>query len=127
MMRVWASSIFISIAVAGCGSTDSGDSSAAGGGCSSGVVGSWSGVSRQDRIEISGDKSFKYSGPDGCVSQGSYACPPPSVTSGTMRVTVDTSSGGACLPAGNFTCAFALNGNAMGYDCTGTGQLQYRK
>jgi hypothetical protein len=68
-----------------------------------------------------------YSGADGCVSQGTYACPAASVTSGTMRVAIDSSSGGACLPAGNYTCAFALNGNAMAYDCTGAGQLQYRR
>jgi hypothetical protein len=43
-----------------------------------------------------------------------------------MRVSIDTSSGGLCLPAGDYTCAFVLNGNAMGYDCGG-GALQYHR
>lgn len=111
------------VTAAGCGNSDD----ASGGSCSSGVVGSWTGTAQNDRITISADKSFKYSGVDGCVSQGSFGCPDASVTSGTMRVTIDSSSGGACLPAGTYTCAFALNGNAMAYDCTGTGSLQYKR
>jgi hypothetical protein len=117
---------FLAVALfsaAGCGNSDD----ASPDGCASGVVGSWMGTTQNDRITISGNKSFKYSGVDGCVSQGSFGCPDASVTSGTMRVTIDSSSGGSCLPAGAYTCAFALNGNAMGYDCIGTGLLQYKR
>jgi hypothetical protein len=44
-----------------------------------------------------------------------------------MQVTITSSTGGACLPAGTRTCAFVLNGNTMGYDCTGSGFVQYRR
>lgn len=60
-------------------------------------------------------------------SATSVALPSAEIAGSELAASPDTSSGGACLPAGNFTCAFALNGNAMGYDCTGTGQIQYRK
>jgi hypothetical protein len=120
MMRLLPSLVLVGAVVAGCGSSD--DDSR----CASGAVGTWSGTRQADSITISADGSFRYSGVGGCISSGTFACPDKTITSGTMRVSINTSSGGLCLPAGDYTCAFALNGNGMGYDCGG-GSLQYQR
>ncbi len=96
-------------------------------GCASAVVGTWQGTTQSDEIAISSNGAFRYAGVDGCVSTGTFACPDKTLTSGTMQVSIASSAGGLCLPAGSYVCKFALNGNAMGYDCTGTGLLQYKR
>ena len=60
------------------------------------------------------------------MSTGTFSCPDASVSSGTMQVSITSSASGTCLPAGNYVCAFALNGNAIAYNCGG-GTLQYRR
>ena len=119
-MRFLPSLVLVTAIILGCG--DSVDDA----GCASGAVGTWSGTTQPDQIKISADGSFSYSGVGGCISSGTFSCPDKTVTSGTMRVSINTSSGGLCLPAGDYTCAFALNGNAMAYDCGG-GTLQYQR
>lgn len=115
-----------SLVIAGCGSEDSDDSSSSED-CTSTVVGTWEGTTQSDQITIGSDGAFRYEGIDGCVSTGTFACPDASLSSGTMQVSISASGGGTCLPAGDFVCAFGLNGNAMAYDCTGTGALQYQR
>jgi len=95
--------------------------------CGSALVGRWMGATRNDAIVITSDGSFSYSGPDGCSSQGTFTCPPVGAVAGGMPVSVGSSSGGLCLPTGNYMCAFEVRGNAMGYDCTGSGALKYKR
>lgn len=97
------------------------------GSCASALVGRWLGTTRNDAIVTTGDGSFSYSGPDGCSSQGTFNCPPVGAVFGGVRVSVGSSSGGLCLPPGNFTCAFTVKGRAMEYDCTGGGALKYKR
>lgn len=106
------------VLLAGCSDDDSA--------CGSKVVGSWTGTTVGDSITIESGGAFSYRGADGCVSKGSFSCPDASVTQGSMKVSVDSSSGGTCLPAGDYSCQFALNGNAMAYNCGG-GALQYKR
>jgi hypothetical protein len=116
----------------GCGSDGGGSAPEATGGtasvdCTHAAVGSWVGVGRQDALTMSRDGSFSFSGTDGCVNGGAFECPRAGSTSGTMRVTVYASTGGTCLAVGEYTCAFSASGNALSYDCTGTGVLQYQR
>jgi len=95
--------------------------------CAAGVVGTWLGVTVDDRIEISADGSFRYSGVDGCTSTGSFVCPESTMTSGSMQVFIDTSGGGSCLSAGGYICTYVLTGDSMAYDCTRGGSLEYTR
>jgi hypothetical protein len=115
--------LLVGVACLGC--DDSGDDNAVT--CPSAVVGTWAGNPQNDQITISSNGSFLYSGVSGCVSSGSFACPEATVTSGTMQVLIGSSSGAGCLPAGDYTCAFTLEEDALSYDCTGSGSLQYRR
>jgi hypothetical protein len=117
--------ILVSLLV-GCGSDDDSDQ-VADEGCASVVVGTWAGATVDDSITISANRSFRYSGVDACTSNGSFTCPSSNVMSGTMPVNIATSSGGTCLPAGDYVCAFTLTGDSMAYDCTGSGALQYTR
>ena len=120
---VRAGLLVVLVNLVGCGSDDSEDDQA--GGCASVVVGEWIGASQADSMSIGADGSFRYSGPDGCMSSGSLSCPDPTLASGTLHVTIDVSGGGRCLPAGNYICFFELNGDSLLYDCTGAGGLSY--
>lgn len=95
--------------------------------CAAGVVGTWIGATIDDSITISADTSFRYSGVDGCTSTGSFVCPDSTMTSGTMQVFIETSSGGSCLSAAGYICAYVLTADSMAYDCTGGGALQYTR
>src|SRR5687768_5153264 len=123
MMRCWITIAMLSVACGSSGKGEKDDEEV----CGHPIVGTWVGTTQNDSITISGDKTFRYSGPDGCVSNGTFACPVDTATQGTLQVSINSSTGGLCVPAGNYTCAFAINGNAMGYDCTGGGALQYRR
>lgn len=125
-MKAFAVSCLTVLTCVACSSTGD-DADTTDKGCASAVVGTWQGTTQSDEITISSNGAFRYAGVDGCVSTGTFACPDKSLTSGTMQVSIASSAGGACLPAGAYVCAFGLNGNAMGYDCTGTGTLQYRR
>jgi hypothetical protein len=116
----------IGLLLIGCGSGDESGGGQADG-CTHPAVGTWVGVAQNDRITLFADAKFEYSGPDGCLSNGTFACPAAGFTQGTMQVSINSSTGGACLPAGTYTCAFGINGNAMDYDCTGNGAIQYRR
>jgi hypothetical protein len=89
-------------------------------------VGNWTGTSFSDSIQINADGSFSYRGEGGCLSKGSFACPDASSTAGTIKVSIDSSVGANCLPVGDTTCEFSLNGNTMSFNW-GAGTLQYRR
>lgn len=114
--------MLLAVSPIGCSDGDDGA-----GRCNHDMVGVWDGATRADELTIGSDLSFRYAGPDGCVSTGTFSCPDQNVASGTMQVSVLTSAGGVCLPAGNYVCGFALNGDTLAYDCTGGGALQYTR
>ena len=89
----------LTLCLAGCSATNNGDDAAKG--CTSAIVGTWQGTTQGDEISLSSNGAFRYAGADGCISTGTFACPDKSVTTGTMQVSVASSAGGACLPAGS--------------------------
>ncbi len=77
----------------------------------------------QARTTVCGCRS---SFPPGGVPR-TFTCPPAGTASGGLAVSINSSSGGLCLPAGNYTCAFTVKGKTMGYDCTGSGSIKYKR
>lgn len=111
-----------------CGGSVNSDDTNIVGTCKSDIVGNWTGTTRNDRLSILQDRSFQYTGVDGCSDRGTIgSCPDSSMSSGTLHITVERSTGGTCLPIGNQTCAYTLSPTTFSYDCTGAGSLEYRK
>lgn len=113
--------IVLVVGFAACGGTSAGTGDTTG--CASGFVGEWVGHTQEDLLTLSSDGSFRYTGLDQCASTGTFSCPEPA----TMRISIQASDGGYCLPVGDYVCAVSLNGDAMSYDCTGDGALEYRR
>lgn len=120
------------LTVIGCSSTtkitnghDGGDG--AGQGCTSVLVGDWVGVTKNDEAVISSDSSIRYTGADGCIASGTYACPDPTITKGSVQVSIGASSGGECPAVSTASCTFEINGASMTYSCEPLVVLQFRR
>lgn len=96
-------------------------------GCNVRVAGTWQGSTQPDELVLAGDGSFRYIGFDGCENSGTFACPDASASKASMKVSVSESTGGYCLAKGTHTCSFDLSGNTLTYDCSGEGNLHYRR
>ena len=110
-----------------CGGTVESSSANSNPACTSPVVGNWLGTTRSDHLVIGSSTAFNYTGVDGCTDRGTIECPDPKLSSGTLRVHVESSTAGSCLSGGDYSCAFDVNGVSMDYDCTGSGALRYRR
>lgn len=127
-MRIFVVTGSLSLAAIACGaSTHPGQTTGIGGKCPSEVVAGWTGITRFDHLAIASDDTFAYEGVDGCASHGTVRCSDPNTPSGTIYVSVEASTGGSCLAAGEYACSYGVSGNTFQYDCGGMGTLQYRK
>ena len=95
--------------------------------CTNPIVGNWFGTTQSDHLAIGNTNAFTYSGVDGCTNHGTIDCPDANISSGSLRVHVSDSTGGACLATGDHTCAFTVTGSFLQYDCSGSGALHYRR
>lgn len=111
-----------------CGNDDSDTKSTTASGCTSPVVGSWSGVApNKDKLVLSADGTFTYTGDDGCTSSGTFACPG-TITQGTVIVTTTAASASKyCGQAGTASCAFAVNDKSLSYACGTAAARSYVK
>lgn len=96
--------------------------SACGGPCNGPYAGTWSGSS--GTLTLAASCEFSYLGPDGCRSDGEYASPLGS--SGSVTVTISSSTGGDCQNAGSYVCSYAVQGSALGLNCGG-GETLYSR
>lgn len=127
-MRILVASGLVSFFAVACGAaTHPGQTTGIGGKCPSDVAAGWIGITRHDHLTIASDDTFAYAGADGCVSHGTVSCSDPSTPSGILYVSVESSTGGTCLPTGEYSCSYGVNGSDFEYDCNGMGALQYRK
>ena len=86
--------------------------------CAGTHTGVWSGLTVSDQVTFSADCSFDYVGSDDCLSTGTYRSP--LGPSGTVQVEIESSTGGLCLPAGSYTCAYLItNEVVLSFDCGG--------
>ena len=84
--------------------------------CDSPIVGNWQ-SSRLDVLKLTSNSSFELNGGDGCQSGGTGICPG-QITNGSIKLSVEYSSGGTCLPAGDYVCYFDLpNNDTLRQDC----------
>lgn len=104
--------VLMIILLSGC-SQSGGDGSSS---CDSPLIGNWQ-SSRSDILRLKSDLSFELNGGDGCQSGGSGSCPG-NITNGTIKLSVEYSSGGTCLPAGDYVCSFSVsNNNTLSQNC----------
>src|SRR5688572_29423010 len=94
--------------------------------CRSEVVGNWMGTSFSDSIAIQADGTFTYHGEGGCVAKGSFSCPSANIKTGSMTVSIDSTTGPNCFPLGDSVCQFTVNGSTLSYNF-GLGTLQYKR
>jgi hypothetical protein len=95
-----------------------------GGKCASPYAGDWIGTTAPDRLSLSDSCDFNYQGSDGCKSHGTYAAP--LGASGSVAVAIQSTTGGRCLLAGNYTCVYSASSSALTFDC-GAGAFGYRR
>lgn len=97
--------------------------SACGGGpCAGPETGTWKNSSGNS-LELDASCAFHFSASN-CQSSGTYAAP--LGTSGTVQVSIQSTSGGACFPLGNYACAYVVTGNALALNC-GSGNDLYSR
>lgn len=111
------------VTLAACGGTGSNPNDNQPPPCAGPTSGVWHGDSG-DMLDLTDTCAFSYRGADGCQSTGSYS--QVLGTSGTMLISITTATGGNCLPAGSYRCAYALSGGQMAYDC-GAGAFTYHR
>ena len=93
--------------------------------CDSPLVGSWKSTDG-DVLNLHSNLSFELNGGDGCQSGGSGSCPG-QITDGTVKLSIEYSSGGTCLPAGDYVCSFDMpNNSTLNQNC-GFGTLTFYK
>jgi hypothetical protein len=113
--------IILLAALVGC-SPSGGDGESS---CDSPLVGSWK-SSRGDVLRLNSDLSFELNGGDGCQSGGSGSCPG-QITDGTIKLSIEYSSGGTCLTAGDYVCSFNMPSNSTLSQNCGFGTLTFYK
>lgn len=114
MAYLIAAVIVFFMGLAGCGKKDDGGSAAAPA-CSSAYNGIYK-ESGGDKVALASDCAYKYEAADRtCTSLGTYSNP--AGASGTMLVTIKSTSGENCQPAGEYRCAYKFEGSAFTYDC----------
>jgi hypothetical protein len=102
-----------------------GGSASSGGPCAGTHTGDYAGSGHPDKVSLDGTCNFSYTGDDSCTSSGTYTSPQGAATA-TVQVSIQTSSGGACLPVGIYNCPYALNGNLLSFGC-GAGVRNYTR
>jgi hypothetical protein len=107
--------VILTLLVAACG----GD-----GKCASDFNGHWVGTTLTDAVDIGANCEFQYTGVGGCKSSGTYAAP--IAGQGTVKVSIDTSTGGLCLPAGDYVCAYSVSPTTFTFNC-GSGTASYSR
>lgn len=92
--------------------------------CAGDHVGTWS-ASNGDQLTLSSACAYSYvrPGSGACQSAGTYAAP--LGTSGSVAVEI-TSTSGACVPVGTYTCAYTRSSSSLQIDC-GNGASTYTK
>lgn len=103
------------LCLVGCGSA---------GPCDGDAAGHWAGATQADQIDLSPSCAFKCTGVTGCVSAGTYAAL--LGTQGTVQVSIQSSTGGSCLPAGTYACAYGVSASTLSFNC-GAGAATYRR
>ena len=111
--------VFLIVMTSGC-SQSGGDGKSS---CNSPLVGTWRSAG-SDMLSLNSDLSFELKGGDGCQSGGSGSCPG-QITNGTIKLSIEYSSGGICLPAGDYVCSFDLQNNTRLSQNCGYGTLVY--
>lgn len=81
-------------------------------------IGSWTGTTQDDSLQLTSSGEFIYTGINGCKTMGSFSCPGGSDTSGTLKVKINVSTGDYCLPAGDYDCNFQVIENTLGFVCS---------
>lgn len=95
-----------------------------GGKCSSPYSGTWVGTTATDQLTLSESCDYQYQGVGGCRSAGTYAAPLGS--SGSVLVTIQSSTGGNCLGVGAYSCAYTASSSTLTVNC-GAGNFSYRR
>lgn len=108
----------------GCGSNNNDANQPLSGNCSGTEEGTWDGLIISDSITFGSDCSFKYTGEDGCHSEGTFDRPLKDKGSTTVEIT--KSEGGTCLMKGIYTCAYKIDSQILTFNC-GYGNASYRK
>ncbi len=102
-----ASIVVTFLLAAGCG----------GGRCMSDFTGHWVGTTLADSVDLGDDCSFRYTGSGGCESLGEYAAP--IGNQGSVKVSIGSSTGGLCLPAGDYVCVYSASAKTLTFNCGG--------
>lgn len=95
-----------------------------GGKCDGDHTGTYSGTTISDTLALSSSCEYSYTGNDSCQSRGTYNAPLGS--SGSVAVSISSSTAGNCLPVGDTTCTYVLNLPNLSFDC-GNGTFSYTK
>jgi len=112
------------LALAACG--DSGGDGDVSTECAGDHTGEWAGTTVMDFLALGANCSYAYDGVDGCESSGTYAAP--LGDSGNVQVEIAASTGGECLPVGNYQCSYMFDMQAatLSIDC-GAGSFEYSR
>lgn len=94
------------------------------GACGGDHAGTYSGTTVNDSLTLSSSCEYSYTGNDGCRSTGTYNAPLGS--SGSVAVSIASTTGGNCLPAGDTTCSYVLSLPNLSFNC-GAGTFSYTK
>jgi hypothetical protein len=94
--------------------------------CTSPYTGDWANSSTGVSLDFMEDCEVDFYGTGGCASSGTYAAP--LASSGSLDITIDNSSGGACLPIGQYQCNYTASKDTLSIDCgSGGGPIDYQR
>ena len=91
--------------------------------CSSPQGGMWQSTA-SEQLDLESQCEFFFYGPNGCSSSGTYTAP--LGTQGTVDLSIIDSTGGVCLPVGDYECVYTATETNLHWDC-GLGAQDYTR